>query len=144
MEALDEPRGDDADHALVPAFVPEDVAPARATLRRPRLDPRDGLAQDPLLHGLALAYQGKKDQAVALGKKSLELMPISKDAANGAYDQHLMARIYLLVGEPEKALDMIEPLLAIPYFLSPGWLKIDPAFAPLKGNPRFEKLLAGS
>jgi hypothetical protein len=31
----------------------------------------------------------------------------------------------------------------MPYHLSPGWLRIDPAFAPLKGNPRFEKLAAG-
>jgi len=44
-------------------------------------------------------------------------------------------RIYLLVGQPEKALDELEPLLKIPYYLSPGWLRIDPTFAPLKGNP---------
>jgi len=28
----------------------------------------------------------------------------------------------------------------MPYYLSPGWLRIDPTFAPLKGNPRFERL----
>jgi TolB-like protein/tetratricopeptide (TPR) repeat protein/tRNA A-37 threonylcarbamoyl transferase component Bud32 len=102
---------------------------------------------DPQLHvlyGLALAYMGKKAEAIAEGEKSLALMPISKDAANGAYDQHQLARIYILVGEPEKALDQIEPLLKIPYLLSPGWLRIDPAFAPLKGNPRFERLVAGN
>ncbi len=44
-------------------------------------------------------------------------------------------RIYLLVGQPEKALDELEPLLKIPYYLSPGWRRIDPTFAPLKGNP---------
>ena len=101
---------------------------------------------DPQLHalyGLALAYMGKKVEAIAEGEKSLSLMPISKDAANGAYDQHQLARIYILVGEPEKALDQIEPLLKMPYLLSPGWLRIDPAFAPLKGNPRFERLLSG-
>ena len=53
-------------------------------------------------------------------------------------------RIYLLVGEPEKALDQLESLLKIPYTLSPGWLKIDPTFAPLRGNPRFERLVNGS
>ena len=52
-------------------------------------------------------------------------------------------RIYLLVGEPDKALDLFEPLLKMPYYLSPGWLRIDPAFASLKGNPRFERLVAG-
>ncbi len=52
-------------------------------------------------------------------------------------------RIYLLAGEPEQALDLLEPLLKMPYYLSPGWLRIDPDFAPLKGNPRFERLVAG-
>ncbi len=44
--------------------------------------------------------------------------------------------------EPEKALDVLEPLRAMPYDLSPGWLRIDPLFAPLRGNPRFERLIA--
>ena len=70
-------------------------------------------------------------------------MPVSRDAYIGAYLQHQLVRIYLLVGEPEKALDQLEPLLTIPYELSPGWLQIDPTFAPLRGNPRFERLVAG-
>jgi tetratricopeptide (TPR) repeat protein len=101
---------------------------------------------DPQLHalyGLALAYLGKKAESIAAGEKSLALMPISKDNSNGAYDQHQLARSYILLGEPEKALDLIEPLLKMPYVLSPGWLRIDPAFAPLRGNPRFERLLKG-
>ena len=36
---------------------------------------------------------------------------------------------------------MLEPLLSSPYYLSPGWLKLDPAFAELKGNPRYDRLL---
>jgi serine/threonine-protein kinase len=101
---------------------------------------------DPQLHvlyGLALAYMGRKAEAIAAGEKSLALMPISKDATNGAYDQHQLVRIYIMVGEPEKALDRLEPLLKVPYVLAPGWLRIDPAFAPLKGNPRFDRLAAG-
>jgi hypothetical protein len=47
------------------------------------------------------------------------------------------------VGEPEKALDELEPLLKIPYYLSLGWLRIDSTFAPLKGNPPVERLVAG-
>jgi serine/threonine-protein kinase len=101
---------------------------------------------DPQLHvlyGLALAYMGRKAEAIAAGERSLAIMPISKDANNGAYDQHQLARIYIMIGEPEKAMDQLEPLLKVPYILSPGWLRIDPAFAPLKGNARFERLLKG-
>jgi len=51
--------------------------------------------------------------------------------------------VYLLTGRPEQALDALEPLLRMPYYLSPRWLRIDPTFAPLRGNARFERLAAG-
>jgi len=38
----------------------------------------------------------------------------------------------------------LEPLLKIPYWLSPAWLEIDPNFDPLWKNPRFQKLVATS
>jgi eukaryotic-like serine/threonine-protein kinase len=102
--------------------------------------------EDPQRHvelGLALAYLGRKEEAIREGRRGVELGPVSKDATNGPYVQHQLARIYILVGEPEKALDQLEPLLKIPYWLSPGWLKIDPNFDPLRNNPRFQKLVAG-
>ncbi len=101
--------------------------------------PDDG--QLHTLRGLALGYLGRKDEAVREGQRGLELLPISHDAYYGPYIQHQLARIYILVGEPEKALDQLEPLLKIPYYLSSGWLRIDPNFAPLRGNPRFERLV---
>ena len=100
-------------------------------------------AQLHVAYGLALAYSGRNAEAVGEGEKGLALLPVAKDAYSGAYNQHLLARIYVLAGEPEKALDQLEPLLKIPYYLSPGWLKIDPNFAPLRTNPRFQKLLGG-
>jgi len=106
-----------------------------------RVAPEDG--QLHLLHGLALAYLGRKGEAVQQGERGLALQPITKNAYGGAYNQHQLVRIYLLVGDPEKALDLLEPLLKTPYYLSPGWLKIDPTFAPLRGNPRFERLVNG-
>jgi hypothetical protein len=66
-----------------------------------------------------------------------------KDTDNGPYFQHQLVRAHMLVGEPEKALDKLEPLLKIPCYLSPGWLRIDPNFDPLRKNPRFQKLVAG-
>ncbi len=68
----------------------------------------------------------------------MALRPVKKDAVNGPYNQHQGARMYILLGEYDKALDLLEPLLKIPYYLSPGWLKTNPTFAPLRGNPRFE------
>ena len=95
--------------------------------------------------GLALAYLGRKDGGDARRRaRRWRWCRPAQDATSGTYFQHQLARIYILVGEPEKALDQLEPLLKIPYYLSPGWLKIDPTFAPLRGNPRFERLVNGS
>jgi tetratricopeptide (TPR) repeat protein len=93
--------------------------------------------------GLALAYLGQKERAIREGERGVALDPVTKDARDGPYFQHQLARIYMLVGEPERALDQLEPLLEIPYFLSPGWLRIDPNFDSIRSNPRFQKLVAG-
>jgi tetratricopeptide (TPR) repeat protein len=100
-----------------------------------------GDAQRQVIGALQLAYLGRKNEAVALGLQALALSPISRDGLNSPYNQQLMARVYLMAGEKEKALDMLEPLLSMPYFLSPGWLRIDPTFQELKGNPRWERLV---
>jgi hypothetical protein len=71
-------------------------------------------------------------------------MPTAKDAQWGPYLEHQLARIYVLVGEPEKALDQLERVLNTPYYVSRAWLKIDPNFASLRGNPRFERLVNGT
>ena len=100
-------------------------------------------AQRHVVLGLALAYLGRKEEAIREGERAVALDPVEKDALRGPYYQHELVRIYMLVGEPEKALDRLEPLLKIPYYLSPGWLSIDPNFDPLRKNPRFQKLVAG-
>ena len=97
-----------------------------------RATPED--AQRHVLRGLALAYLGRKAEAIAEGERGVALLPISRDAFSGAYNQHQLVRIYLLVGEPEKALDQLEPLLKMPYYLSPGWLKIDPDLRAAPGQ----------
>ncbi len=97
-----------------------------------------------VLLGTALAYLSRKAEAIQEGQKGVALLPISKDAANGPYMQHQLVRIYIMVGEPEKALDLLEPLLRVPYYLSPGWLRLDPTFDPLRQHPRFKKLVEGT
>jgi hypothetical protein len=97
-----------------------------------------------MLYGLALAYRGHTADAIREGERGIKLLPLSQDAYSAAYNQHLLARIYLLAGEQEKAIDQLELLLRIPYYLSVGWLRIDPTFDSLRKNPRFERLVAGT
>ena len=107
-----------------------------------RLAPED--AQRHVLSGVALAYLGRTAEAVREGQRGVELLPLSKDTYIGPYLQLQLARIYMLLGEQDKAMDQLEPLLRVPYYLSPGWLRIDPTFDPLRKNPRFMKLLEGT
>jgi DNA-binding SARP family transcriptional activator/TolB-like protein len=101
-------------------------------------------AQRRVLRGLTLAYLGRKAEAVQEGLRGVELLPISRDGFFGPYVQLQLVRIYLLVGEPEKAMDQLEPLLQVPFFISPAWLRIDPTFDPLRNEPRFKKMAQGA
>jgi TolB-like protein/Flp pilus assembly protein TadD len=116
---------------------------ARAALQR-QISKVPNDPQSHALLGVALAYLGRRTEAIRAGEHGRDLLPIARDAEDGPYQQHQLARIYVLLGEPERALDQLEPLLRIPYYLSPGWLRIDPTFTPLRGNPRFERLVDGS
>ncbi|MBA3894445.1 MAG: protein kinase [Gemmatimonadales bacterium] len=101
-------------------------------------------AQSQVFLGVVLAQLGRKAEAVAAGERALALVPMESDAFVGPYYQHQLVRIYILVGEPEKALDRLEPLLRVPYNLSPGWLRIDPNFDPIRKHPRFQRLVEGT
>ncbi len=127
-----------------------DLAQARVYADSARLGMEERLrnlpddAQGHVFRGLALAYLGRKTEAIAEGERGAALVPLEQDAYLAPYLQHQLARIYILVGEPDKAMDRLEALLKIPYLLSPGWLRVDPNFDPLRENPRFERLVEGT
>ena len=58
--------------------------------------------------------------------------------------KHQLVRIYILAGDHDAALDQLEPLLEMPYTLTPAWLRIDPMFDPIRKHPRFVKLIEGT
>ena len=105
-----------------------------------RAAPDDG--QRHVLLGLALAYLGRKDEAIREGRRGVELLPIEQDSFFGSYMLLQLVRIYIMTGEADQALDHLETLLRIPFYVSPGWLRLDPAFDGLRTNPRFGRLLA--
>ena len=104
-----------------------------------------GAPNDPqrhLVRGLALATLGRSADAVTAGERGFALQKQTWTATNGPYAQHQLARIHMMVGDRARAIELLEALLKVPYYLSPAWLRIDPTFAPLRGEQRFERLAA--
>jgi TolB-like protein/tetratricopeptide (TPR) repeat protein len=92
--------------------------------------------------GVALAGLGLKDEAVREGKRGIALLPVSKDAVYGIPHVIDLAHIYVLLGETEKALAELDFLLSRPGWISVPWLRADPRWRPLLGDPKFEALAA--
>jgi len=84
---------------------------------------------------------GRKDEALREVRRALELVPIAKDAANGADMIQYSAIVYAWVGEKDLALQNLPKAAQLPCFLSYGRLKLLPWYDPLRGDPRFEKIV---
>ncbi len=109
-----------------------------------RIQSRPGEAFFHSYLGIAYAGLGRKEEAIREGKKGVELLPVPKDALDGpGYVQNL-AQIYVMVSDYDSAIDQLEYLLSIPSEISIPYLRIDPTWAPLRNQPRFQKLLARS
>jgi serine/threonine-protein kinase len=114
-----------------------------AVAARARLDT---LPDDALLHaalGVAEAYRGRREQALAEARRAGELLPVSKDAYFGIVVLVDQAEIHMASGQPDSAVAVLRQALALPSDISIPRLKADPLWAPLKGTPAFERLVAG-
>jgi len=94
---------------------------------------------------LAVAYAQLRRKADALREaaRSTEILPVSRDAADGPELQEDYAYVEMLVGETDAAVKRLAYLLSIPCDLSPNQLRNDPTWDPLRANPGFQRLLAG-
>jgi TolB-like protein/tetratricopeptide (TPR) repeat protein len=92
-------------------------------------------------HGVILAALGRKQEAIAEGKHAVELLPESKDAFAGPQVTTTLAQIYVSTGETDEALRLIDHLLTVPNGLTVPVLKLDPAWDPLREDPRFQALI---
>jgi TolB-like protein/Flp pilus assembly protein TadD len=92
-------------------------------------------------HGLILAALGQKQEAIAEGKRAVELLPESQDALDGPQCTSALAEIYACSGELDEAFRLLDHLFAIPSNLTVPMLKLDPAWDPLRKDPRFQALI---
>ncbi|MEP6955650.1 MAG: hypothetical protein ABI883_02405 [Chthoniobacterales bacterium] len=85
---------------------------------------------------------GRREEAVGEAQHAAELMPMSADAYDAPLVRQGLAQVYTWTGEPEAAIDILQELVTVPGYLTYGFLRVDPAWDPLRGHPRFEQLLA--
>lgn len=79
--------------------------------------------------GLALAGLGKGEEALAQGRRAVELLTTSADALEGPYRAYDLARIFAILGRRDEAEREITPLLAQPTWVSQASLQADPLWA---------------
>jgi serine/threonine-protein kinase len=92
----------------------------------------------------ARAVLGQKPETLAEIQKVMTLQPLAKDQFQGTNLYVSRAINLMRIGEIEAAIDQLEQLLKIPSVLSPNVLRLDPTFTPLRGNPRFQRLIQSS
>ena len=88
------------------------------------------------------AALGRKEDALREGRRAVELMPVTKDAVNGADILHYFAVVAAWVGDKDLACEQLEASMRYPCTRSYGRFKLLPWWDPLRGDPRFEKIVA--
>jgi tetratricopeptide (TPR) repeat protein len=94
-----------------------------------------------LFRSLMLAFMGRRDEAIHDRDRGVAAASATGDQwGTIPYSHHVAARIDLALGDRDAAIAQVREVLSKPNFLSPGLLRIDPTWNPLRGDPRFEKL----
>jgi serine/threonine protein kinase/Flp pilus assembly protein TadD len=137
----------------VVARLKGDAVAARAAFMRTRADLEEEIRVHPddmgLLSRLGLidAALGRKEEALGEGRRALELAPIAQEAMFGSCPTEVcVTRSFVMIcawaGERELALKQLEVVTKVPGGPSYGELRLDPMWDPLRGEPRFEKIVA--
>jgi serine/threonine-protein kinase len=92
-------------------------------------------------HGLILAALGRKQEAIAEGKRAVELLPESQDAFDGPRLTSSLAQIYAWTGESDEAFRLLDHLVGVPNGVCISMLKLDPGWDPLRKDRRFQALI---
>ena len=92
-------------------------------------------------HAKLLAWLGEKDAALAEAQRATELRPETKDAFEGPQLTEQVAEVHALIGDTGRAIEILDGLMNRPSQLTVQTLKLNPAWDPLRNDPRFQALL---
>jgi serine/threonine protein kinase/tetratricopeptide (TPR) repeat protein len=93
--------------------------------------------------GVIDAALGNKEEAIREGKRAVELMPVSKSAVEGAMLIQYLAVIYAWTGDKDRAIERLAEAAKLPgSHVTYGHLRLNPFWDPLRGDPRFEAIVA--
>ena len=93
--------------------------------------------------GMIDAALGRKEDAVREGRRAVEMLPVERDALNSVRVREFLAIIYAWTGEKDLACEELEAVTKFPASASYGQLRLHPYWDPLRGDARFEKIVAG-
>jgi tetratricopeptide (TPR) repeat protein len=92
--------------------------------------------------GLIDAALGRKEEALREGRRAVELLSLEKDAINGVVMIEYLAMIAAWLGDKDLACEQLAIAIRFPNSPTYGQLKLLPFWDPLRGDPRFEKIVA--
>jgi TolB-like protein/Tfp pilus assembly protein PilF len=84
---------------------------------------------------------GRKELATQEAQHAVDLMPVSKDVYDGALVLEGLAQVYTWTNEPDRAIELLQKLVAMPSYVNYARLKMHPMWNPLRGDPRFQKIV---